>query len=71
MSRDFAAFRNIFMVRYDLKYHNEKKATASRTRIRTASGSQPCSYTDSKQYSTATCSAASTIQLQQAVQQKQ
>ena len=62
MSRGFAACRNIFMVRYDLKYHSKKQATASRTRIRTASGSQPYSYTDSKQYSTATCCAASSIE---------
>ena len=60
-----------FLVRNDLKHHSKQHAAATRPRIRIASGSKPCLYTDSTQYSEAACSAVSSIQLQQAVQQKQ
>ena len=71
MSRVFVIFRNIFfLVRNGLKYHSTQQPAASRPCIRIARGSKPCLHTDSKQYSEA-CSAVSSIQKQQAVQQKQ
>ena len=58
------------MVRNYLKHHSKEQAEASCPRICIPSGSKPRLYTDSKQYSEA-CSAVSSIQKQQAVQQKQ
>ena len=50
MSRVFVTFRNIFFL---VENHSKQQAAASRSLMRIASGSKPCLYTDSKQYSEA------------------